>query len=116
MTQIIPQMNDIGHAESTPREGTRVSQDGLGRNGNGADAPHVPVTENGAPAPAPVASDATPSDRMQQAEVLADQIARRVATFTATLGRGLFRFGARIREEAEDVWAEAQNIRHGKKS
>jgi hypothetical protein len=54
--------------------------------------------------------------RLQQAEVLADRLASQVATFTTAVGRRLAGLAARIREEAEDMWAEAQNVRRGDKS
>jgi hypothetical protein len=71
---------------------------------------------NGAVAPAatPTAGP-TANSAVQRAEVLADRLGARVASFTTTIGRSLFRFGARVREEAEDIWAEAQNIRRGDK-
>jgi hypothetical protein len=45
---------------------------------------------------------------------MADRLAARVATLTATVGRGLVRLAARLREEAQDIWAEAQSIRRKK--
>ena len=49
------------------------------------------------------------SDQMTRAEVMVDQLAEKVARFTALLGRKLLWLGARLREEAEDVWAEAKD-------
>jgi hypothetical protein len=48
-----------------------------------------------------------------RAEEMADQFATQVACVTAALGRGFLRLTARLREEAEDIWAEAQDIRRG---
>jgi hypothetical protein len=101
MTQVSLQTNEISHAESTPGEGTRACEGGSERNGTAA----------GHETPA-----AKESSRVERAEILADQLGRKVATAAAVVGRGLFRFAARLREEAEDVWAEAQNIRRGNKS
>ncbi len=41
-----------------------------------------------------------------------DQAGERVDQFAASLGRRLQVFAARAREEAEDIWAEAQSLRH----
>jgi len=53
------------------------------------------------------------SPQMQRAEELVDQLAARVAEFTSSFGRKVLRLSARAREEADDIWAEAQNIRRG---
>jgi hypothetical protein len=50
-----------------------------------------------------------------RAEEMVDRVAGKVAHFTAAFGRQLLRLGARVREEAEDMWAEAQSIRRGDK-
>ena len=71
------------------------------------------TTEGNATAASP--SAATPSS-LERADVLTDRFVLQVAAVTAALGRGLLRFTARVREEAEDVWAEAQHIRRGDKS
>jgi hypothetical protein len=54
-------------------------------------------------------------DRMRRAEEWVDRIGARVGEATAFLGHQLLRFGARLREEAEDIWAEAQNLRRGQR-
>jgi hypothetical protein len=48
---------------------------------------------------------------MERAEEMVDRLAEKVAQFTSTLGRQILRLGARAREEAEDIWAEAQDVR-----
>jgi hypothetical protein len=50
---------------------------------------------------------------MERAEEMVDRIAERVSHYTSVWGRKLLRFAARAREEAEDIWAEAQSIRRG---
>jgi hypothetical protein len=55
-------------------------------------------------------------ERMRHAEEWVDQIGARVGEATAYLGHQLLRLGARLREEAEDIWAEAQNLRRGQRS
>jgi len=47
----------------------------------------------------------------ERAEEMVDRLAERVGHWTSVVGRKLLWLGARAREEAEDIWAEAQNIR-----
>jgi hypothetical protein len=51
--------------------------------------------------------------RMERAEEMVDRMAERVSEFTSVWGRKVLRLAARAREEAEDIWAEAQAIRRG---
>jgi len=46
-----------------------------------------------------------------KAEQMVDQVGQRISQYTAIAGLQLQRVVARAREEAEDMWAEAQNIR-----
>ncbi len=50
----------------------------------------------------------TATDR---AEEVLDQLGQRVGMFTIVAGMQLQRFAARAREEAEDIWAEARQLR-----
>jgi hypothetical protein len=77
----------------------------------GMDAQTPVASASNGEMPSPNAPAPKPANRVEQAEILADQLATRVAVVTSLVGRGLFRFFARAREEAEDVWAEAQHIR-----
>jgi hypothetical protein len=53
---------------------------------------------------------------MERAEEIADRIATRVsAFFSAAWTRKLLVAAARVREAAQDFWAEVQDFRHGKK-
>jgi hypothetical protein len=52
-------------------------------------------------------------DATERAEDMVDRAGERVGELAATLGRRLQVFVARAREEAEDIWAEAQSMRHG---
>jgi hypothetical protein len=54
-------------------------------------------------------------ERMRRAEEWVDRIGARVGEATALLGHQLLRLGARVREQAEDIWAEAQNLRRGQR-
>ena len=55
-------------------------------------------------------------ETVRRAEEVIDRVAERVGQFTSYLGRQVLRLGARAREEAEDMWAEAQSIRRGRQS
>jgi hypothetical protein len=52
---------------------------------------------------------------MQRAEELADRLGERVSHYASLLGHKLMQFAARVREEAEDIWHEAQSIRRGER-
>ncbi len=60
------------------------------------------------PGPQGTGADQSVTDR---AEESLDQIGERVGKFAASAGQYLRRFTARSREEAEDIWAEAQQLR-----
>ena len=51
----------------------------------------------------------------QRAEQLVDNFAQRVSTIAAATGLQIRRAGAFVREDAEDIWAEAQSIRDQRK-
>lgn len=48
-----------------------------------------------------------------RAEELVDQLSQTVGTYVSKLGLEIIRRAALAREEAEDMWAEAQSIRRG---
>ena len=45
-----------------------------------------------------------------------DRTAQSLGSLAALVGLNVLRFAARAREEAEDIWAEAQIIRRGERS
>ena len=47
----------------------------------------------------------------RRAEALVDRAGERIGHFASLIGRRLVRMAARAREEAEDIWAEAQEVR-----
>jgi hypothetical protein len=49
------------------------------------------------------------TDRTEEA---VDGVSRRVERWTNAAARWVARAAARAREEAEDIWAEAQSVRH----
>jgi hypothetical protein len=48
---------------------------------------------------------------MERAEELADRLGEQVGHYVSSFGHSVLRWVARAREEAEDIWAEAQAIR-----
>ncbi len=53
------------------------------------------------------------SPEIQRAEALLDEFGHRAGGQLTNLARTLLRTAARAREEAEDIWAEANSIRRG---
>ena len=88
---------------------------------NGATAPEARNAQPGSPSvdatPGPQANGTPPAPptRVERAEHVVDGVAAWVGNFTSVWGRRALRLGSRIREEAEDFWAEAQSIRRGDK-
>jgi hypothetical protein len=54
-------------------------------------------------------------DRSQvdRADQMVERAAEKVVSLSIRCGRGILRLLSRVREEAEDMWAEAQSIRRG---
>jgi hypothetical protein len=50
-------------------------------------------------------------ERFRRADVLVTRMQHAVAAYTTVVGQRLTRFAARLREEAEDIAAEAQHVR-----
>ncbi len=53
---------------------------------------------------------------MERAEELVDRLGERTGVLASLAGLRLRKLAARAREEAEDVWAEAQSVRRRKQS
>jgi hypothetical protein len=69
---------------------------------------------NGATAEAATEAAATGAQPViQRAEEAADRLGERVRHYASIIGLKILRFAARVKEEAEDIWAEAQSIRRG---
>ena len=47
---------------------------------------------------------------MRQAEEMADHLAERIGYYASWLSRAVMRLAARAREEAADIWAEAEHL------
>jgi hypothetical protein len=65
----------------------------------------------GAPTGAAAANAEAGDESVRRAEEMIDRFAERVGHYTSVFGRKLLQLGARAREEAEDIWAEAQELR-----
>ncbi len=106
MSALDPQAPEGGAAPSAPVPPTDAAAPAPEVNGTaGCTAGHP--SENGTP------SQPAEPDRVQRAEEMVDHIAERVSDFTSRWGRRVVRVFARIKEEAEDMWGEAQSIRRG---
>jgi hypothetical protein len=80
--------------------------------GNGAVPESQERTSDGSrETPAEPQAAETPSPAMQRAEELVDRMAERVGHYTGMIGHNLLWLVTRAREEAEDIWAEAQALR-----
>jgi hypothetical protein len=53
---------------------------------------------------------------MQRAEELVDRWGAQVGHYFSAVGHSILKWSARAREEAEDIWAEAQAIRQRQRS
>jgi hypothetical protein len=52
--------------------------------------------------------------RTSRAEALIDDLTQHLSSFTAMIKYNVQKMTARVREDTEDLWAEAQSIRHHK--
>jgi hypothetical protein len=78
-----------------------------------ADRPSQPQTVPGAESngTAVVRTEEAGRPATEQAEEMVDRVGQRLSDYTALAGLQIQRAAARMREEAEDMWAEAQNLR-----
>lgn len=54
------------------------------------------------------------AETMHRAEEMVDRLAANIGEYARCLGHQILRLAARAREEAEDMWAEAESIRRRK--
>ena len=78
-----------------------------------ADRMDQPSTEPGEKSNSPTIARTEEQGKlaMERAEDLVDHLGQRLGHFFALAGFQIQKAAARIREEGEDIWAEAQNIR-----
>jgi hypothetical protein len=95
------------HEEQTQTRGTLQEESSLSAEGeaNGAAGTSEEVRVS------PTGSNKAPA--MERAEALADRLGERISHYASVFGFKILQFAARAKEEAEDIWAEAQNIRRG---
>ena len=67
--------------------------------------------EESAQAPAAPGDGQGAQGTVHRAEEMVDHLAGRLGHYASVLGRQVLRLAARAREEAQDIWAEAQTIR-----
>jgi hypothetical protein len=68
----------------------------------------VPPTSG---AKTPESADATEPSSLDRVEEMMDEVGRKVGEFTSKVGKSLFMIGSHLRENFEDVWAEANELR-----
>src|SRR5579883_1446263 len=68
---------------------------------------------NGVPSPQADGAEDTRSPAMRRAEELVDRWGEKVGRYATTVGHAFLRWATRAREEAEDIWAEAQAVHEG---
>ncbi len=56
-------------------------------------------------------ADEARREAMQRAEEMVDRMGEQIGHYATEFGHSVLRWFARAREEAEDIWAEAQAIR-----
>jgi hypothetical protein len=64
------------------------------------------------PAQSPEQAEELSQSRTRKAEEMVDYLAQHLSSLTATVKLNFQRTTARVREDTEDMWAEAQDIRH----
>jgi hypothetical protein len=62
------------------------------------------------------AADEARRKAMERAEELADRLGEQVGHYVSLFGHSVLKWVARAREEAEDIWAEAQALRERQRS
>jgi hypothetical protein len=62
--------------------------------------------------PKPVQKEEQGEAVTKRAEEVVDRMGQRIRHFSSLIGQRILEVTARVREGAEDMWAEAQNIRH----
>src|ERR1700692_2433969 len=81
----------------------------------GSDASDVNGFHDGSKSAEGAPEGASPTNRshVDRAEEMVERVAETVSSFTAKWGRRAWTLVSRARQEAEDVWSEAQSIRRG---
>ena len=92
-----------GATELQPAEGP---EKGSAQEGNG-------TAQGGAGRPPGEAPGGIDPETLRRAEEMVDRMGEQIGHYATVLGREFLKWAARAREEAEDIWAEAQQIRRG---
>jgi hypothetical protein len=109
-------ISTTGHeapANRLPEPGAAVGVEGKpgpAENNAGAAGNSTPQKNGATSLPGSTTTAEGDRSNTERAEEMVDRFAERVGHWTSVVGRKLLWLGARAREEAEDIWAEAQNI------
>jgi hypothetical protein len=89
---------------------------GAARNGPSGSGMALTPAEGTATALSAAAAPPEAQAAQQRAEQMVDHLGERTAQLTSSVAMSLRRFLAHVREFAQDIWADAQNIRRGGRS
>ncbi len=80
---------------------------------SGSETKAAPATDaNGTPEQQSQAgADEARRQATQRAEEMVDRLGEQIGHYVSVIGHNVLKWAARAREEAEDIWAEAQAIR-----
>jgi hypothetical protein len=85
--------------------------------GAGPDGARVETSNGVADQPASGAeANGSRQQTIQRAEEMVDRWGEQIGQYAFSLGHGIRRLFSRAREEAEDIWAEAQAIARGQRA
>jgi hypothetical protein len=117
MSSLLPHPSEQDTAAVGAPADTSHSPDAVHRNGaagtNTAAPPDNKAAGEPAPDPAQAPGEGQQRPHVERAEEIVDRVAAKVAETTSVWGRKLLRFASRVKESAQDFWAEAQSIRRG---
>jgi hypothetical protein len=101
----------IGHFATRASQGVQNAASYIRQE---ADRMDQPQTEPGKKSTLPGIAHAEESGKlaMQRAEESVDRLGKRITSASMFISLHVQRAAARVREEAEDIWADAQNIHH----
>jgi len=102
--------NRLPETGAAPAAGVE-GKPGQAANNAGAAGNSTPLKNGATSLPGSTTTAEGDRSSTERAEEMVDRFAERVGHWTSVVGRKLLWLGARAREEAEDIWAEAQNIR-----
>ena len=79
-------------------------------------APHADANGTSEQQASASSADEAREQAMRRAEEMVDRLGEQVGHYVSVFGHSILKWAARAREEAEDIWAEAQAIREQKRN